>query len=146
MKKMLILIIAVSLLVISGCLVKNEAESDSWGLTLGIKDVTPNSATLLFSQSGGEFDGILQTGTMFYIEKETDGKWIALSTNPLIDFAWTMEAYIITVDGETELKTEWEWLYGKLPAGTYRIKKDVMNFRKAGDFDTKTYSATFVIE
>ena len=146
MKKLMSLIIVVTLLMISGCGIKEEAKTDSWGITLKIKDVTPAGATLIFIQDGTKVDGDLQTGTPFYIEENKDGEWIALSTNPLIDYAWTMEAYLINKNGETEFDTEWKWLYGELPSGTYRITKEVMNFRKAGDFDKANYSATFVIE
>ena len=40
----------------------------------------------------------------------------------------------------------WERLYGELPSGSYRIGKEVMDFRATGDYDTNDYYAYFEIE
>ena len=52
---------------------------------------------------------------------------------------------MIKKDGKTEMKTDWQWLYGTLEPGTYRIVKEVMDFRGPGDFDEKEYSAEFTV-
>lgn len=59
------------------------------------------------------------------------------------ELAWTMEAWAIPSNTETEWEVNWSRLYGELPAGTYRISKSVMDFRDTGDYDTKTYYAGF---
>lgn len=117
-----------------------------WGLRLETKDVTPKGATLVFKQKGGNVTGELQTGESFWLEKLSGGKWISCHTNPLIDYAFHMVAYMINSDGETELKTDWHWLYGALGGGRYRIAKEVMDFRETGDFDEQIYYAYFEIE
>ena len=45
-----------------------------------------------------------------------------------------------------EWQTDWSWLHGELPAGEYRIGKEVMNFRGTGDFDEMPYYAEFVVK
>ena len=43
------------------------------------------------------------------------------------------------------MEVNWEWLYGKLAPGKYRINKEVMDFRETGDFDKKIYSLEFIV-
>ena len=43
------------------------------------------------------------------------------------DWAFTHEGFIIPDDGETVMDINWEWLYGKLSPGTYRITKSVID-------------------
>ena len=65
---------------------------------------------------------------------------------PLIeDLAWTTEAYLIAMDGETEMTVDWTALYGELPPGSYRLGKSVMDFRDTGDYDQKGYYACFAL-
>ena len=40
----------------------------------------------------------------------------------------------------------WEWLYGELPEGNYRIAKEIMDFRETGEYDTAIHYAEFRIE
>ncbi len=124
-----------------------------WGLRLEARDVTPEGATVVFRQVGGNtsgetrgnVSGELQTGEAFYLEKLVGNKWVGCETNPLIDYAFNLVAYKINKDGETEMKTDWEWLYGALTAGQYRLSKSVMDFRKTADYDEQIYYAYFEI-
>ena len=34
--------------------------------------------------------------------------------------------YFIPSEGEAQLAVDWEWLYGKLDSGTYRVTKEVI--------------------
>ena len=54
-------------------------------------------------------------------------------------------ALIIKENDSTEIGAGWSDLYGELPAGKYRIGKDVDDFRKTADYDTKMYYAYFEI-
>lgn len=120
-------------------------EWKDWGLRLTTTDVSNKSATIVFSQNGGTVTGELQTGEAFYIEKMHGNKWIPVDTKPCIDYAFYMTAFRILKGGSFEHKTDWEWLYGELPAGKYRIIKEVMDFRKTADFDKQFYYAYFEI-
>lgn len=114
---------------------------DEWGLTLSVSDVTATGATVIFSQSGGNPTGELMTGSYYRIEnKDKELSYIVEG-----DVAWTSEAYMIRKDGTVSMNVNWEWLYGNLEPGTYRLVKQVMDFRGPGDFDEKEYSAEFTI-
>ena len=116
-----------------------------FGIRLEANDVTPEGATVVFKQRGGNATGELHTGEAFWLERLEDNRWISCRTNPLIDYAFHMVAYNINKEGETELKTDWKWLYGSLSTGKYRIAKEVMDFRKTADFDEQIYYAYFEI-
>ena len=62
------------------------------------------------------------------------------------DVGWTDEAWIIQKENTTMWNVIWEWLYGELPAGEYRIGKEIMNFRGTGDYDKEIVYADFIIE
>ena len=59
---------------------------------------------------------------------------------------WNDIAWIIPMNDTIELEVNWEWLYGKLPVGKYRIGKSITDFRESGDYDTATYFVEFEIE
>ncbi len=127
--------------------VKNyQAVDDKWGISLSAKNVTNKGLTLLVEQFGGSPSGELQTGDWFSLSVMEKDEWKSVSTNPLIDYAWQQIAYEIKKNDITELDIEWKWLYGELSPGYYRLKKEFMDFRAAGDFDKEVYELCFSVE
>lgn len=119
---------------------------DEWGLTLTAKDVTPTGCTVVFTQSGGNPTGELETGSDYVLEQYKNGQWTKVEILPQeYDVVWTAEAWVISKDDSVEFSHKWEWLYGELPAGKYRIGKPITDFRKTADYDTKMYYAYFAI-
>ncbi len=55
------------------------------------------------------------------------------------------EAYMIQKDSPYEKVINFEWLYGKLEPGRYRIVKTVTDFRGTGDYTNYAYTAEFRI-
>ncbi len=119
---------------------------DKWGLTLYADDVTNTGMTVKFMQFGGNPTGELSTGDWYELEKLEDDTWQTVHTNRLINIVWNSVAYIIKSNDITELKVDWKWLYGELPAGSYRLSKEVMDLRAPGDFGEKVYKVYFTIE
>jgi len=118
----------------------------TWGVELTATQVIPTGLTLVFNQSGGDPTGDLQTGSMYWLEVYIDNQWVSVDLMPSEhDIGWTAEAYIIPMNEKTKLEVKWEWLYGKLPVGKYRIGKEVMDFRGSGDYDILNYYANFEI-
>lgn len=116
----------------------------NWGLTLSVKDVTESGLTLVCTQSGGELTGELQTGSDYklIVLKEA---WEDVPT--IIEYyGWDMIAYGVAKDDVTEFEYNWEWLYGKLPAGTYRMVKGFTEYRESGDYDNFVYWTEFEIK
>ena len=118
-------------------------ESLSWDISITAENVTPTGCKLVIQQLGGYPSGQLQTGAWYDIER-LEGGWMSVET-VTNNYAWNAIAYLIPENGDYEAKIDWEWLYGELPAGNYRIAKEVMDFRGAGDFDKKFFYAYFEI-
>lgn len=123
----------------------SQAQEDEWGLALAAEDVSPTGLTLRFVQRGGAPAGELETGSPLWLERKKENGWEPVE--PLIeDLAWDMMAYLINMDGDTELEQSWSALYGELAPGSYRLGKTVMDFRGTGDYDQRDYYAYFTVE
>ncbi len=118
-------------------------EAYNWGITLSAKDVTSTEMTLVFTQKGGAPKGMLQIGSEYSIDRWNGSFWE--SVPPKAEVAWIAIAYLIPKDTETEFPINWEYLYGELEAGKYRILKEVDDFVVALNYDSHTYFAEFEI-
>ena len=122
---------------------------DIYGLDITAKDVTDTGLTLVFEKHEGVQTGTLQFGEYYRIEKLTDSVWESVPYSDKVDaeiVAWHEVAYLINDFAPyTEHKIDWSYLYGTLDAGTYRIEKEIIDFRKAADYDTFTAYSYFEI-
>ena len=115
-----------------------------WGITMSAKDVTAEGLTLVISQRGGSYTGELEYGEPYSIERKNGDKWEPVKfLND--EVAWIDLAYDVESNSDKEEKLDWKWLYGTLPAGTYRIAKEFTDYRAPGDSDTQMYYAAFRI-
>lgn len=126
---------------------QSETLADAWGVTLELKNVAPSGADLVISHSGDAPEGELNTGSPFWLEHRTqDGRWEKVSALfPDEEICWTMEAWLIPVNDSREHEVKWGNLYGELPAGQYRLGKEIMLFRGPGDYDERSCYAEFEI-
>ena len=117
---------------------KSDSEVPEIGLTAEGHNVTSSGLTIRFSVWDPALsDGELQFGSEFELEKLDGSDWISVPVIIEGDYAFTAEACLISKDPDdpgTEYEVNWEWLYGKLSPGDYRIRKTVMDFRGAGDY------------
>ena len=116
-----------------------------WGVTLTAADVTPTGLTIRCAQSGGAVTGTLETGSYYVVERLVDGIWVPLKVVFEGNYSWTLEAWVVPKDDTVEWQVNWEWLYGPLPGGVYRIGKELMDFRSGGNYDTMMIYAEFSI-
>lgn len=151
MKKAYVLLMTtIVFILIAGCAqsVPPAASSglDEWGITLTAQDVTPTGLTLVCTQSGGDPLDELYTGRAFSLERFKNGEWKPQHTLVASDsLVWTLEALGIPYEGSVEWEVGWEFLYGKLPPGIYRIKKAIRGYRGMGAFESRPYYAQFTI-
>ena len=123
-----------------------DETTDTWGVQLTESKVTSTGMTLVSKQSGGEVTGDLQTGSYYLLEKQINEEWVAVETlSSENEIAWDDMAWIIPKDDNVEWELNWEWLYGELDEGNYRIGKEIMDFKNTGDYDTEIYYANFEI-
>ena len=117
---------------------------ETWGITLTVEEITPTSARIKCSQSNGEPTGELHTGSWYILEKWTqEYGWTEMPYVTDENIGWEDVAWVIPMEDTVEWEVNWEWLYGTLPAGKYRIGKSITDFRTTGDYDTKTYYGEF---
>lgn len=109
-----------------------ESEDTDIGVSMDLSDITPSGATVHFYRYNTENAGEVSYGESFVLEKESEGKWESVPSI-IEEAAFTDIAYVIPENDTSELETNWEWLYGKLSPGTYRIRKTVLNSKDAGN-------------
>lgn len=84
-------------------------------------------------------------GEAYKLEKMCEsGDWE--NVDPVIENAgFNAIAYIVNPKSSRQMKIDWEWLYGKLPRGTYRIMIDAWKINDAGTWDEIPLETTFEI-
>lgn len=119
-------------------------EENTLGITLTAENITPTGMTLKCSQSGGAATEELYTGSRYMIESWTqkDG-W--KEVDYAAEICWDEVAWIVPLDSATEWKVDWEWLYGELPAGKYRIGKEFTGSTENEESYSAVYYAEFEI-
>ena len=100
-------------------------KNDTIAVVMEVSDVTPTGLTVHFRQYEKRDVGDLIYGDGYRIERLEGDDWVELPVipeNPLFNDI----GYFIPSEGEAQLAVDWEWLYGKLDSGTYRITKEVI--------------------
>lgn len=123
-----------------------ELEANDWGLSLSVKNATPAGAALVISQSDGNPSGELQYGSEYKIQSLNGDTWEDVPYVIESDVDWTDEAYMVEMNTDSEIELSWDWLYGNLTTGQYRIVKQFMGFRSSGNYDKANYYAKFEIK
>ncbi len=134
-------------ILMDGSKVRGPVTTDAdWGITLSAKDVTPTGMTLVISQSGGEVTGRLGYGTYYNLMVLKDGGFRKLPYATEGNVGWDDLGHSVTMEGSKEEVIDWEWLYGSLAAGTYRISKAFTDSREPGDFDKQMLYLEFEVK
>ncbi len=127
------------------CVTADGRECDGRGLTLTAENVTPSGCTLRFAKGAGAWQGEACTGTWFRLDVPQNKLWAPLPTPD--GTAWNAIAVLLPAEGEeTAADIGWTGLYGELPAGRYRIVKEVVDVTAPGEFETLYYCAYFEID
>lgn len=78
-------------------------------------------------------------GEWYKLEKKINGKWYELKTI-VKDYGFNSKGYEVDENNELKFVIDWEWLYGELSLGSYRIIKEAHHKYIAIPFDIgKTY-------
>jgi len=83
-----------------------ESTITSTGLTLVIKNVAPNGYCY---------------GSHYRIDERVNGQWVSKIPTSTV---WTDELGILSKNSNREVELSWEWRYGELSPGNYRVVKD----------------------
>ena len=124
----------------------NYISSDKWGITLYADNVTPKGITVKIEQFGGNPSGTLEYGADYILETTVDDEWQPVETITGEPLAWNALAYGVKMNDVSEININFEYGYGELKPGFYRLKKEFVDYRAPGDFDKETYMVHFTIE
>lgn len=102
---------------VSGC--TNNSIPNEIVLSLKENSLSPTGLMLIINNNSDDFDFVY--GGEYSIETYTTDQWEELPT--LNDHAVFTIAYIVHPDSSKNFEIEWEWIYGELPSGNYRIVK-----------------------
>lgn len=121
-----------------------------WGLALSVKNVSSTGLTLVVIQSGGTPKGELMTGEAYRLITLVDNTWQIVEELPLPDGvdgrSFNSIGYLIQKDEIREFDIDWNWIFGELPKGTYRLLKEFMDISETANYDSFEYWVEFVIE
>lgn len=121
-------------------------DSPDWGITLSVKNVSPVGLTLVYTQTGGDVMGDLETGSYYVVERRTQDGWEAVEYRPSEhEIGWTMEAWCLEKESTYSWSIDWSYLYGPLPAGEYRVGKEFADYTGSGSYDQVMLYAMFQI-
>lgn len=128
MKKLIVFLFA--LFILTGCGGQSAQpaqiqQTQVENVTIQISDISPSGATLVITDANPE---PYLYGEWYKIQRLTDGVWQDVP-HVIDNAAFNAMGYIPDANGEVKFTINWEWLYGTLPAGTYRIFKEV-NFQE----------------
>ncbi|MFA9560497.1 immunoglobulin-like domain-containing protein [Evansella sp. AB-rgal1] len=152
----LLFCIAMSLILLSGCgSSNNSTEGTDWeptlyetinnldGVEMIVKEGTVSTTGLTVIFENNSVKECIY-GEYFVLEKKMEGRWYQIPVAQEGDFDDI--GYELASSDVREWTIDWNWLYGGLDTGDYRIVKDILDFRKAGDFDKYYLTAEFTID
>lgn len=139
-----VLIVCIIGIVVMSLLKTNEAEfNPADNVTMEIVDgsLTNTGATIVITDLSGEDNTY---GEWYRIDRMENGKWYELEDIVNGDVSWHMVGYSVGEDNKLTMDVKWEWLYGPLENGKYRIVKDFSS--KRDPYDNRHVAAEFTIE
>lgn len=124
----------------------SESQIDEIGLSFSLKNISSTRATLIFRQYDADAPkGELVFGDDYFIEVQRDGKWESV---PVVikNAGFNAIAHIIFPEDSVEQEISWEWLYGELAPGEYRIGKSILESNESGGHQNYMIYAQFILE
>lgn len=111
------------------------------GVSLSIKDKTlTNKGVTLILKNDSDYE--IQYGASEEIEIKKNGKWHKIN----VDTISILPIFILKPQEQEEIVVEWEYEYGKLTPGNYRIIKSIGIEKKDKSYETFYVSAEFIIK
>ena len=122
-----------------------DSEIEELSLMVSAVRISSTKATIKFHQYDSEKAGELSSGVDFRIEKKEGNSWEEADIVVEGDYGFNSVAYLIAADDVTEYEYDWEWLYGSLDVGEYRICINVTDQKDDGVCERYTAYAYFIL-
>ena len=144
-KLFLLCLIVFMITILSGCSKKPDGKVSTYTMTddkvaISVKKdtITKKGLTLVMENKTGER---FNYGAEYHLEKKYNKKWYIIEPKNKIVF--TSMAYEVEAEQTKEIKFDWEYGYGELPKGKYRIVKYMYKLKDAPiDESKKTFVAS----
>ncbi|MBQ7031546.1 MAG: hypothetical protein IJN13_04160 [Bacilli bacterium] len=143
-----LLIITISFLLVgcSSVLENNKIDSEEMleNVTMVIKDgtLTKTGATIIINDLNGDDNTY---GESYRIDKKVNGKWQKLDVVIEGEYGFHAIGYTVNENNTLEMNIDWNWLYGELPSGEYRLVKDAAVTKNNTYIGSKYVYVEFVI-
>lgn len=126
-----------------------EETQPDWNLSMTVTDIRPNGLTVQFVQTGpfpGSDQASLIYGNEYSLQTFENGQWADVPLLPQEqEVVWNEDVYRIFMDNISGHVISWDQLYGSLPAGRYRISKEVTLDWTGKEPESYTFRAEFEI-
>ena len=125
MKKLIAFIFALlcTVVLFVGCENKSMYQStEVENVSIRISNISSTGATVIIKDTNEES---FIYGVWYKIETEIDGVWYEVKT-VINNYGFDDRGYYTDKNDEVKFQIDWEWIYGELPAGKYRLWKEVI--------------------
>ena len=103
-----------------------ESYDDNIAVVMRLTNVTSTGLTVHFEQYDKRDCGELIYGDGYHLQVQNGSGWEDVPT-VIEDWGFNDIGYTLQPEGKAEQDIDWEWLYGKLAPGTYRITKTLID-------------------
>lgn len=122
----------------------HAAVNNFGGVTMAVKEGTASSTGLTVEFKNDSSSQCIY-GEHFWLERKINGSWYQVPIVIEGNYAFNDIGYDLASGGSGKWVVDWDWLYGGLEPGEYRIVKDLLDFRGPGEYDTYYLAAEFTI-
>lgn len=111
------------------------------GVSMTIKEgtLTKTGATIIIKDISNKNNTF---GEEYRIDKYENNEWKELDVVVKGNYGWNSIGYHVDKNNKLELTINWEWLYGKLEKGKYRLVKNISDLKN----EKQTFSVEFEIK
>lgn len=114
------------------------------GVTMSVKEDTVSSKGLTVVLENNSNAQCIYSED-FLLEKKINDTWYQVPISIDGNYGFEGIGYDLNSGDNREWNVDWDWLYGILDAGEYRIVKEILDFRNTGDYDKYYLAAEFSI-
>ena len=107
------------------------------GVTATLRDISNVGANLIIRREDDDDGAEVIYGEAYILQRQVDGEWQDAETVP-DNYGFRMVGYNVPGGEEASIYYNWEWLYGALEPGEYRMVWDVSR-KDSGSASAQTY-------
>ncbi|NLC06646.1 MAG: copper amine oxidase N-terminal domain-containing protein [Syntrophomonadaceae bacterium] len=114
------------------------------GVSMTVKEGTASSTGLTVEFKNNSSSQCIY-GEHYWLEKKINGSWYQVPVIIDGNYGFNDIGYNLAAGAKGEWAVDWNWLYGSLDTGEYRLVKDILDFRGPGEYDTYYLTGEFTI-